>query len=579
MSAKQTVLTSEGIKQRPRILRTLDDLFTAIAITLQREDITRSRLEDQFVVVQNALTRQRTLLVIDNLETIDDEKPLTFLRELPAPTKAIVTTRHRIDVAYPVRLKQMPVNDALKLIEQECIKKSVIFSNEDAQQLYQSTDGVPLAMVWSISQAASGYGVKSILAKLAEHEGDINKYCFSSAFASVKGKSSEQVLFALGVMPKDASREMLGHITNLDELERDGALVLLEMLSLVNKQEDRFSLLQLTKNFILGETSIEQITQYRLRALDWYIDKFSMASMGLGVDSAFQSPYWELKFDYDNFLALIDWGIASENYKHALEGIHYMYDYLWSRGYWSTLLSYLSIGIEIANHQVDRPSLAVFKRDLGKIKNFQGDTQNALANMQSALSIFEELGEKHSYRYIDVLRNIGMILLTNGEVMEAKELLLDLLQRVDKLDHPRKKRLITQISDALAEIYIRESDYLEAEKYVDIALNVAEEIKFGISIIVSTRLRGKLLFTQNKLEESIPFFERSLETSRLLSLLPDQGYAMKWLARVEHKRGNRDLAIEWGTKALNILDRLGMNKDKEEILELFSQQGFDLPVK
>ena len=38
---------------------------------------------------------------------------LGFVRELPDPTKAIVTTRHRIDVAYPVRLLGMPQADAL----------------------------------------------------------------------------------------------------------------------------------------------------------------------------------------------------------------------------------------------------------------------------------------------------------------------------------------------------------------------------------------------------------------------------------------------------------------------------------
>lgn len=64
-------------------------------------------------------------MIVDNLETVDDEAVMDFLRELPAPTKAIVTTRHRIDVAYPVRLVGMPWEDAQALIEQECEKKGV----------------------------------------------------------------------------------------------------------------------------------------------------------------------------------------------------------------------------------------------------------------------------------------------------------------------------------------------------------------------------------------------------------------------------------------------------------------------
>ena len=107
-SAKASVLTADGIAPRQQITRTLDDIYTAIAVTLGREAITRARPEEQAARVTKALTQQRTLLIVDNLETVDDERVNAFLRELPAPTKAMVTTRHRIDVAYPIRLMGMP---------------------------------------------------------------------------------------------------------------------------------------------------------------------------------------------------------------------------------------------------------------------------------------------------------------------------------------------------------------------------------------------------------------------------------------------------------------------------------------
>ena len=64
---------------------------------------------------------------------------MTFLRELPAPTKAIVTTRHRIDVAYAIRLLDMPWSDAKALIEQECGKKGVSLDENEIQTLYART--------------------------------------------------------------------------------------------------------------------------------------------------------------------------------------------------------------------------------------------------------------------------------------------------------------------------------------------------------------------------------------------------------------------------------------------------------
>jgi hypothetical protein len=121
--AKSSVLTGDGIAPRRQVTRTLDDIRTTVAVTLEREDITHARSDDQVTLVSRALTQQRTLLVVDDLETVDDEWVNVFLRELPPPTKAIVTTRHRIDVAYPVRLTGMPKKDGLALMAQECVKR------------------------------------------------------------------------------------------------------------------------------------------------------------------------------------------------------------------------------------------------------------------------------------------------------------------------------------------------------------------------------------------------------------------------------------------------------------------------
>ena len=166
-SAKSSVLTADGIAPRQQVARTLDDIYTTIAVTLEREDITHTRSEDQAGLVSRALTQQRTLLVVDNLETVDDERVNVFLRELPSPAKTIVTTRHRIDVAYPVRLTGMPKKDGLALIAQECAKKSVTLTEAQAERLYNRTGGVPLAIVWSVAQMGYGYGAHNVLRRLA----------------------------------------------------------------------------------------------------------------------------------------------------------------------------------------------------------------------------------------------------------------------------------------------------------------------------------------------------------------------------------------------------------------------------
>jgi tetratricopeptide (TPR) repeat protein len=74
-SAKEQVLTPSGREPAgpPGLVsRTLADIYRAIAQALDREAITRAVPEDQDREVQKALTAQRTLLVLDNLDTMDN---------------------------------------------------------------------------------------------------------------------------------------------------------------------------------------------------------------------------------------------------------------------------------------------------------------------------------------------------------------------------------------------------------------------------------------------------------------------------------------------------------------------------
>src|SRR5215213_9457389 len=255
VSAKRTYLTADGILEQRQAFRALDDLYTAIAQVLDYPAITRAPAEEQRAIVERVLAEQRTLLILDNLETVDDEELLIFLRLLPDPTKAIVTTRHRIDVAYPVRLLGMPQADALALISQEAARKDVALVEEQQAQLFARTGGVPLAIVWSIGLMGLGGSVESVLRRLGSGQSDIARFCFAESVALIHGRDAHKLLLALALFASDASREAMGIVAGLgeDEFGRDIGLEELLRLSLVNKDGERFSLLPLTKSFVQAE--------------------------------------------------------------------------------------------------------------------------------------------------------------------------------------------------------------------------------------------------------------------------------------------------------------------------------------
>jgi hypothetical protein len=235
-------------------------------------------------VIRRYLSQQRTLLIVDNLETVDDESVIEFLQELPAPTKAIITTRHRIDVAYPVRLLGMKWEDSKTLIEQECLKKDVSLTEDQKRKLHDRTGGVPLAIVWSIAEVGFGYSIDSVLARLGNPKGDIAKFCFESVVGKIRNTDAHKLLLVLALCGNSGSREELGYVAGFadDLISRDEGLVELEKLSIVNKKGDRFSILPLTREYAEYELENNQdfSSEATFRLIDYSIKRSTPYTSG-----------------------------------------------------------------------------------------------------------------------------------------------------------------------------------------------------------------------------------------------------------------------------------------------------------
>lgn len=258
-SAKETYLTLDGVQDRPAARKTFGQLYADIMTTFHKEVFPKASPAEQETAIRHVLQQCRTLLIIDNLETIKDAHLLAFLREPPAPTKIIVTTRHWIDVSYSYKLYGMVWEDARELVAQECAEKEVHLYDDQATLLYQRTSGVPLAIVWSIGQIGSGYSVDTVLRRLEEPGDDIARFCFEDAVARIRDTEAYKLLMALTFFAGDALRDELGWVARVDRDIglRDAELVRLEKLSLVhrNRETDHYSMLPLTRQYALAELS------------------------------------------------------------------------------------------------------------------------------------------------------------------------------------------------------------------------------------------------------------------------------------------------------------------------------------
>lgn len=317
ISAKDSVLTADGIKKRFQVTNTLNDIYRQISVVLGEQEISRHNFNEQGFLINRALGERRTLLIIDNLETVDDDRVNAFIRELPSPTKCIVTTRHRIDVADPIRLSAMPRKDALSLIQQECDKKNVQLDDSQIELLYKRTAGVPLAVVWSIAQISyHGFGVDQVLKRLGDAKGDIARFCFENAVQHIQDKPAYKILASLALSPRSMSRKEVGTIADLSELDQDEGLVILERLSLINKKGGQFSLLPLVQEYILSKVKEFPFIDLRqlvirfsenyapsgadsLSAIEQHFDSDLITPLKIEVTNKIVDQMWEWDSQYD----------------------------------------------------------------------------------------------------------------------------------------------------------------------------------------------------------------------------------------------------------------------------------------
>lgn len=574
-SAKQTVLTAEGIVSRHQVLRTLDDIYTAIAVALQREDITRARPEEQAEVVHNALTRQRTLLIVDNLETVDDEAVLAFLRELPAPTKAIVTTRHRIDVAYPVRLVGMPWEDAQKLIAQECQKKGVTLSVDKAHRLYDRTGGVPLAIVWSVAQMGLGYGAEAVLTRLGQPTNDIARFCFEGTVERIRGKPAHKLLLALALFVTDASREALGYMADLSELDRDDGLVELEKLSLVNKTKDRFWLLPLTRSYLAHE--LEQIPEFAHPAFERMLTYYKQLvtpppEIQIGV------PYWDgltnyaqaesLEKEWPNLAQVIHQTLDQGRHAVALDLFLPIVHFLHIWGLWEERLDLSREMCQAAHKLGDSAEVWLWIDAIGYILRQRQQFPECIQALTTGRLLARQFDLDDASILVDVYEAI--LYADMGDAALAQNKIEHALEQVDLgsvLEHGTPiRRIVVRRAVGMAALLRRlEQDFVREKEWYEHELELRRSI--GENTAPTLASLAYVSLKLNDLASAEKFLGEALATAGQ----KDMAWINYELAAVAEKKGELQEAKRLGSLALEQFIRLRLERGAKECRELLAR--------
>lgn len=570
-TAKQTLLTGEGIITRSQTLRTLEDIYNSISVTLEQEDIMKAPVGEQDDLIRQALIQQRTLLIIDNLETVDDERVLGFIREVPEPTKVIVTTRHRLDIAYPIRVLGMTEKEGLELIADEIKIKNVTLTASEIQTLFRRTGGVPLAMVWSVALMGFGYGVDSVLARLGTPTSDIAKFCFDVSIERIRNTSAYRLLVALSLFATDASRQALGYVVDLSVLDRDEGLVELEKLSLVNKAGDRFSLLPLAQVYSKAEFSkLDKLESDRIRQrwIEFY----------LNFVSSYGKNYYEtvnnVKPELANIFGVMDWCWQENKPNEFITFVQKMDFHLWIIGNWSVRSRYAELGLKATESSMSELTKASFWISLATIKYYNDELNEAEDLVERAIRVYE-LYDNQEKKLADAYWRLGGIQIYLDKFDLARQNLDKVLSVAKSFDS--KKWHIGRTQRQLARLEIIEGNYDSAVARLNQAIELLEQVgELSSGLADSYRYLGKVLILKGKYTEARQYLQKSLEMGQNIDNQIDVARAKAVFAELELAVGHSELANQLAIEASEIFTKLGARSEFREHKELFRSTNIEL---
>jgi tetratricopeptide (TPR) repeat protein len=567
ITAKERELSASGIIARRLNIRTLRDIFITISIALKREDITRTDFENQLELVRGALTQQRTLLIIDNLEAIYDESVLEFLRDLPDPTKAIITTRHRIDVAFPMRLVGLPFDDAKSLISQECQKKGVTaLSREESTKLYDRTGGVPLALVWSISQLSAGYSIEVLMQRLSQPNNDIAKFCFDGVVDLIRSSDAYRLLLAAALFSADVTREAVGIVAGFerDLLSRDEGLVKLETLSLINRTNGRYGLLPLTRQFALAELSSHpEHEKFRERWRTWLME-FAQNE---------HPSYWyefkpmNVKDDIPILEEGLEWASANKDWELFLKLVVVVCWYYNYSGLWSELITKSEFAIEIARENSDLETEAEMRSALlGFAYSQQHDFVKAIHHGNIALNIYRDKLHSSSGEAI-ALAHLAQVYRKQGDFNRAETLYEQASEILSRRTELHRTYIAVQFE--LGKLARDKGEWANAYQLFDKVRQWLDENPDDV--LNQTQLQGAIYghlalveFYRKNYEQAKSFCLEGIRLFTIYDLRVAFGSLYWRLAVIEDALGNYAEASEAVRLAIDWFDRLGMNEDKRK---------------
>lgn len=155
-TAKSEVLTTSEIKRIPGAIQDSMGVFESAATQLAGA----AGADDPIAEVRNYLSEFRTLLILDNLETVMDERILDFIVRVPRGSKVLITSRFGVKDQRGINLAPLDEKEATHLLRSLARLRRVpsltSLTGEEAAQYVQRMNRHPGYIKWFVTGVELG---------------------------------------------------------------------------------------------------------------------------------------------------------------------------------------------------------------------------------------------------------------------------------------------------------------------------------------------------------------------------------------------------------------------------------------
>jgi LuxR family glucitol operon transcriptional activator len=357
-------------------------------------------------------------------------------------------------------------------------------------------------------------------------------------------------------------------------------LARLQQLSLIQQQQGQYTMLPLTRGYVLSELSTHPEFEHnaRNRWVDWYL---SLARSHGGKDWTEWNDYQPLEREWENIIEVMEWCISSDaesgslhdRYPNACQLWRDVKCYTYSQGYrqsrlthWETSLVWLDWLIEAAQTRKDWATAAEMMGDRAWKLTLMGQSHHLAA----AGTLFTQAWELRHYQtvkeQVELAIHTAAWHIQQQDFESAKQWLDRAKALLDnaQLDPSLAARYSLNILYYQGEISYKTGDYEESQTLFQQIVDKAQAIGWQRATFLAKDFLADIAIKQGNLDQAQQFLTEGLRVAQENGDRCSGAYAKRSLAQLERKRGRLSIAHRWATEARKEFESLGMLPEAQE---------------